>query len=187
LAAENARAYDTARFAANHDPVTGLLNHRALHDELTRLFERATRRKTRLTVLMMDLNLFKEFNDRYGHQAGDRVLDDIGQAIKQSMPTNAVVARYGGDEFTVGIPDCPPEATQIFIATIRERVDAVQEKHGFVGEGFGVSIGVASYPEEGTELAEIIARADQSMYEDKWRLKGSVDRRRDSPLRIAPF
>ncbi|CAN5726659.1 hypothetical protein BH20CHL1_BH20CHL1_08220 [soil metagenome] len=187
LAAENARAYDMARFAANHDPVTGLLNHRALHDELTRLFERATRRNTRLTVLMMDLNLFKEFNDRYGHQAGDRVLDDIGQAIKQSMPTNAVVARYGGDEFTVGIPDCPPETTQIFIAAIRERVDAVQEKHGFVGEGFGVSIGVASYPEEGTELAEIIARADQSMYEDKWRLKGAVDRRRDSPLRIAPF
>lgn len=179
LAAENARAYDKARFAANHDPVTGLLNHRALHDELTRLFDRAVLRKARLTVLMMDLNLFKEFNDRYGHQAGDRVLADIGQAIKQSMPTTAIVARYGGDEFTVGIPDSLPETAQIFISVIRERVDAVQKKHGFVGEGFGVSIGVSSYPEDGVNLAEIVAKADQAMYEDKWRLKGFVDRRRD--------
>ena len=180
LAAENARAYDKARFAANHDPVTGLLNHRALHDELTRLFDRAVLRNARLTVLMMDLNLFKDFNDRYGHQAGDRVLADIGQAIKQATPTTAVVARYGGDEFTAGIPDAPRETTQIFIAAIREWVDAVQTKHGFVGEGFGVSIGVASYPEDGVNLAAIVAKADQAMYEDKRRLKGFVERRRDS-------
>lgn len=185
LAAENARAYDKARFAANHDPVTGLLNHRALHDELTRLFDRAVRRNARVTVLMMDLNLFKEFNDRYGHQSGDRVLADIGQAIKQSTPTTAVVARYGGDEFTVGIPDAPRETTQIFIAAIRERVDAVQTKHGFVGEGFGVSIGVASYPEDGSTLADIVSKADQAMYEDKRRLKGFVERRRDSIPHIA--
>ncbi len=180
LAAENAHAYGMARFAANHDPVTGLLNHRALHDELTRLFNRAVLRSSRLTVLMMDLNLFKEFNDRYGHQAGDRVLADIGQVIKQSMPTTAVVARYGGDEFTVGIPGATLETTEIFVAAIRERVGTVEERHGLVGEGFGVAIGVAAYPEDGANLAEIMSKADQAMYEDKWRLKGGVDRRRQS-------
>lgn len=179
LAVENARAYDQARFAADHDPVTGLLNHRALHDELMRLFARAVQRSSTLTVVMMDLNLFKEFNDRYGHQAGDQVLADIGRTIKQSMPTTAVVARYGGDEFTVGIPDSARENAQIFIAAIRERVDAVQDRHGFVGEGFGVSIGLASYPEDGTALPEILAAADRAMYRDKWRLKGYSDRRRD--------
>lgn len=180
LATENARVYDKTRFAANHDPITGLLNHRALHEELAVQLERATQLGAPLTVLMMDLNLFKEFNDRFGHQAGDEVLADIGQAIRHSVPTSAIVARYGGDEFTVGIPGSPREHAPMFIAAIRERVDRIQDRHGFVGEGFGVSVGVASYPEDGLTLSELISKADQAMYQDKWRLKGFVDRRRSS-------
>lgn len=187
LATENARAYDKARFAASHDPVTGLLNHRALHEELARMLDRAVRRGAPLMVLMLDLNYFKEFNDRYGHQAGDRMLADIGQAIKSSMPARAVIARYGGDEFTVAVPDSPRENAPIFMATIRERVDLVREHHGFESAGFGVSIGIASYPVDGTTVAEIIARADRAMYADKWRLKGFADRRRAIPVQMAPL
>lgn len=178
LASENARAFVRARFAANHDPVTGLLNHRALYEELARNFDRAMLTGSPLTVIMMDLNLFKEFNDRFGHQAGDSVLTSIGQAIKSSMPTTAITARYGGDEFTVVIPDCPPENAGIFVSAIREHVDRIQTEYGFVGTGFGVAMGIASYPEDGTNLNALVAMADERMYEDKWRLKGYPDRRR---------
>jgi diguanylate cyclase (GGDEF)-like protein len=178
LVTENARAYDRARFAARHDPVTGLLNHRALHEELARMFNVALQTGTPLTVVMMDLNLFKEFNDRFGHQEGDSVLAEIGRAIQVSMPTAAVIARYGGDEFTVVIPECPPEQARIFLDSIRERIDRIQDGRESVIEGFGVAMGVASYPVDCMSLNELVAIADERMYEDKWRLKGFVERRR---------
>lgn len=178
LATENARAYSRARFAANHDPVTGLLNHRALHEEMRRLFNRAMLTGSPMTVVMMDLNLFKEFNDQFGHQAGDRVLSQIAATIKQSVPTTAITARYGGDEFTVVVPDCPPESALIFISSIRDGVGRIQDQHGFVGEGFGIAVGVASFPADGASLSSIVAQADDRMYDDKRRLKGFVERRR---------
>ena len=177
LASENAQAYSRARFAANHDQVSGLLNHRALHEELALLFDQSVTLGSPLTVIMMDLNLFKEFNDRYGHQAGDGVLAEIGRLIKRSVPSTALSARYGGDEFTVAIPDCPAAKATIFVDTIRQHVEGLQDRHGFVGEGFGMAIGVASYPEDGANLSEIIALSDERMYADKWRLKGFNDRR----------
>jgi diguanylate cyclase (GGDEF)-like protein len=186
LASENAQAYSRARFAANHDQVTGLLNHRALHEELARLFDQSVKLGSPLTVIMMDLNLFKEFNDRYGHQAGDGVLADTGRLIKRSVPSTALSARYGGDEFTVAIPDCPVANAAIFISAIRDHVDRLQDRHGFVGEGFGMAIGVASYPEDGANLSEIIALADERMYADKWQLKGFNDRRSSQRYGVQP-
>jgi diguanylate cyclase (GGDEF)-like protein len=177
LASENAQAYSRSQFAANHDQVTGLLNHRALHEELSVLFDQSVKLGRPITVIMMDLNFFKQFNDRYGHQAGDGVLAEIGRSIRHSVPATAISARYGGDEFTVAIPDCPVENATIFVKTIRESVDRIQDRHGFVSEGFGMAFGVASYPEDGTNLSEIIAMSDERMYADKWRLKGFSDRR----------
>lgn len=182
LATDNARAFGNARFAANHDPVTGLLNHRALHEELGRMFEVASRTGRPLTVLMMDLNLFKEFNDRFGHQAGDAVLTDIANAINASVPKGAATARYGGDEFTVIIPDFPARNVPMIVSAIRERVARIQDRYGFVGEGFGIAAGIASYPEDGSFLNLLIAQADERMYEDKRRLKGYPDRRRRSVI-----
>jgi diguanylate cyclase (GGDEF)-like protein len=186
LASENARAYSLAQFAANHDQVTGLLNHRALHEALAILFDQSVKLGSPFTVIMMDLNFFKEFNDRYGHQAGDGVLAEIGRSIRRSVPTTAVSARYGGDEFTVAIPDCPPAKAAIFVNAIREHVDCIQDQHGFVSKGFGMAFGVASYPEDGANLSEIIALSDERMYADKWRLKGFSDRRSNQSYSAGP-
>lgn len=178
LATENARVFRQVRFAADHDPVTGLLNHRALHEALATHFERAVNTGNPLSVVMMDLNLFKEFNDRFGHQAGDRVLGEIAQGIRKSMPTTAVTARYGGDEFTVVVPDFSAEHARMFVDAIRDHVSRIQGQYGFVGDGFGLAAGIAAYPDDGFNLNELVALADERMYEDKWRLKGYPDRRR---------
>jgi diguanylate cyclase (GGDEF)-like protein len=178
LATENARAFGHVTFAANHDPVTGLLNHRALHEEMSGLFKRALATDRPLTVVMMDLNLFKEFNDRYGHQAGDAVLTDIAHAIIECVPSSSIAARYGGDEFTVVVPDFPPENAPMFISAIRDRVALIQDRYGFIGEGFGIAAGIASFPEDGAVLSGLIAQADERMYDDKRRLKGFSDRRK---------
>lgn len=178
LATENARTFRQVRFAANHDPVTGLLNHRALHEELGKHFERAVDSGKPMSVIMMDLNLFKEFNDRFGHQAGDSVLEEIARSIRAAMPTTAITARYGGDEFTVVIPDCTADRARIFVDAIREHVSRIQAQYGFVGEGFGVAAGIAAYPDDGFNLNGLVDLADQRMYDDKWRLKGYPDRRR---------
>lgn len=178
LATENARAFRQVRFAADHDPVTGLLNHRALHEAMAKHFEQAVNTGNPMSVVMMDLNLFKEFNDRFGHQAGDSVLGEIARAIKTSMPTTAVTARYGGDEFTVVIPECSADRARIFVETIGEHVSRIQGQYGFVGEGFGLAAGIAAYPEDGFNINDLVALADERMYEDKWRIKGYPDRRR---------
>ncbi len=178
LATENARAFRQVRFAADHDPVTGLLNHRALHEALAKHFEHAVNTGNPMSVVMMDLNLFKEFNDRFGHQAGDSVLGEIARGIRASMPTTAVTARYGGDEFTVIVPDCSADRARIFVEAISEHVSRIQGQYGFVGEGFGIAAGIAAYPDDGFNLNALVALADERMYEDKWRLKGYPDRRR---------
>lgn len=177
LATENARAFGKARFAANHDPVTGLLNHRALHEELRRLFGQSVAGNRQLSVVMMDLNMFKEFNDRFGHQTGDAVLTDIGKAITASMPSSAITARYGGDEFTALVPDIAPEHAQIFVDSIRERLVEIQDHYGFNATGFGIAVGIASYPADGSNLNRLVSLADERMYQDKRRTKGLADRR----------
>jgi diguanylate cyclase (GGDEF)-like protein len=186
LAIENAAAYERARFAADHDPVTGLLNHRALQERLALEFERCRVAGLPLSVAMIDLNNFKEFNDRFGHQTGDEVLKAIGQAIASAAPAGASASRYGGDEFTLLMPGYERAQADVVIDAIHEQVRAFNARHDNGGLEIGLAAGIATYPADAQTSSELVARADQLMYRQKWSLKSYVDRRRQTSAHNEP-
>ncbi|MEA2676115.1 MAG: hypothetical protein QOJ81_256 [Chloroflexota bacterium] len=162
---ERVRLFEQLRSAADTDLVTGVHNHRYLQERLRQEVARGARSHSPLAVLMMDLDKFKLVNDRHGHADGDRVLHNIGAAIMSQVRTNDVVARYGGDEFVVVMPDTSAEQAA-FVA--KRVVNAILERRHELSDGshasVGVSAGLALYPEDGRTTAQLLATADAAMY-----------------------
>ncbi len=156
-------ARDSARLAAV-DPVTGLFNRRQLHLRLDEEIERARRQQAPLTALMLDVDHFKELNDRLGHQAGDAVLRVIGDVLRRSVRLFDVCARYGGDEFAVLMPDSGDDSSAQIAERIREGIEGSRPRGGPWSDEVRVtvSIGVASFL--ATTGEELLARADQALY-----------------------
>lgn len=167
---ENARRYEEARYQADRDPVTGLLNHRAFHDCLDREFKRARRAGRRLSVVMMDLDGFKLFNDTYGHPAGDLVLREVTALLSQSLRAGDLLGRYGGDEFVALLPETGTEGAEALAERIRQAIAG----HAFVPpDGPAVplrlSLGFASYPQDARHGHELLGFADANLYTSKRR------------------
>ena len=147
---------------ADHDPLTGLLNHRAFHKRLHEEADRARRQQGTLAVAVMDMDNFKFFNDVYGHQAGDDVLCRVAMVLGENCRSYDVAARFGGDEFALLMPGIGrTEALQIL-----ERLTNSLENLGYCPPGYdmaiplALSIGVAIYPDEGETPVETLAQAD---------------------------
>jgi diguanylate cyclase (GGDEF)-like protein len=153
---ERRRALESATAIALTDPLTGLANRRAWEGELRREVARARRGGQRLALVMLDLDHFKELNDTQGHQAGDSVLAEAAASWRSAVRTTDFLARYGGDEFAMLLPDCPDE----YGATVLERVRTA------IPPGFTCSAGIAYW--NGDETAEsLLARADAALLEAK--------------------
>jgi diguanylate cyclase (GGDEF)-like protein len=165
---ENARLLEQLRHAADIDQVTGSHNHRHLQERLRQEVARAARNKSPLSVLMLDLDDFKPINDKYGHADGDRVLRETARTIRSVVRANDIVARYGGDEFVVVMPDTTEEGAQEVarrvIVGIRERR---HEMSGGELASVGVSGGLAMYPENGRTATLLLQAADSAMYTAK--------------------
>ena len=179
-ALENARLLETLRHVADVDQLTGVANHRYLQDRLRQEIARAARTRRPLSVLMVDLDGFKAVNDTYGHAEGDRVLREIATGLKVAVRVNDVVARYGGDEFVILMPDTAETPAR----GVAERIVAeVQEHRHKLPDGgelsVGASAGLAIYPADGRSPAALLGAADGAMYEVKRSGGGSVRRRRD--------
>jgi diguanylate cyclase (GGDEF)-like protein len=165
---ENASLVRQLRDAAETDLLTGVYNHRHLQDRVRHETARAGRTGTPLSVLMIDLDDFKRINDEHGHQAGDRVLRAIAGALRSAVRSSDVVARYGGDEFVVLMPDTDgPEA-----ALVAERArQAVVDVAHTMADGSVVhvacSAGLARHPQDGQTGRDLLRRADAAMYADK--------------------
>jgi diguanylate cyclase (GGDEF)-like protein len=150
------------------DSLTGLFNRHFLQISLERELARAARRKQILAVFMLDLDHFKRFNDTFGHAAGDTVLRAVAEIFRGSIRAEDIACRYGGEEFTIMLPDVTPAAAYDRAESIRRAVENLRvplEKEVFAE--FTVSIGVALYPNDGDYGDLLLRHADAALYRAK--------------------
>ena len=157
------------RDLAIRDGLTGLYNHGYLLDALAGEVARAMRYDRHLSVIFLDVDHFKQFNDQFGHQRGDMVLKQVSQILKDEIRKTDIAARYGGEEFVLILPETSKQDAFVVAEKVRK---AVQESiaNDVADEGpttVTISAGVASYMEDGTDATELIAKADAAVYTAK--------------------
>ncbi len=159
------------------DALTGLANRRRLDAELSRMVADAARRGTQVAVAMIDVDHFKLFNDRYGHQAGDECLARIGALLRESARDSDLVARYGGEEFALVLPRSDLEAAMHVAERARALLQAQAIAHaGSSHDVVTLSIGVAAMrPRTGDEAARLVHLADEAMYHAKGKGRNRVE------------
>ncbi len=168
VALENVRIREVMHNLASTDGLTGLWNHRRMHDLLREEMKRSMRYHRALSVLMLDVDSFKTFNDTYGHPQGDQLLRGIADILRSNVRAVDHVGRYGGEEFLAILPETSKDDACRMAERIRT---AVEELAFIVVEGREirrtVSVGVASYPEDALSPSDIVQRADDALYRAK--------------------
>lgn len=169
IAIENARLHSLIQQQAFTDPLTNIPNRRALDNHLDREIRRARRYQHHFTVLMVDLNGFKRINDCFGHPQGDRVLQHATCCLQASLRDTDFLARYGGDEFAVILPETDVASAQVVSEKLARALAASPIELGNNGEKatLTLSIGIATYPQDGNTPDELIFAADRAMYTAK--------------------
>jgi diguanylate cyclase (GGDEF)-like protein/PAS domain S-box-containing protein len=161
------RAERELEHRANHDELTGLVNRHSLQVELQAAIDRAVDEGRGLAVLYIDLDGFKRVNDRGGHMVGDHLLRELAARMQRAVRQNDLVARVGGDEFVVLLPDCRDvQAAQEVADSLRARITAPCR----LQEGLfqlDASVGVATFPADGADAETLLAHADSMMYATK--------------------
>ncbi|MFA5429925.1 MAG: diguanylate cyclase [Candidatus Omnitrophota bacterium] len=177
LAIQNSRLYESAVTRAHSDSLTELWNHGYFQYLLQDEMEKSRAMNSTLSLLMLDLDDFKALNDLFGHQAGDKVLKELAQFLKNRSRKMDYVCRYGGEEFTVILPQT--DRDEAF--TIAEHLRLEIEKHPFIQrispeseKKLTVSIGIASFPANGTTPSDIIAASDRALYQAKRKGKNTT-------------
>jgi two-component system cell cycle response regulator len=153
--------------AALYDALTKACNKRHFLDRLPVEISYAKRHRTPLALLMLDVDHFKEVNDRHGHLAGDHVLATIAQIVRAALRTEDLFARYGGEEFSVLCRDTTPAKAALLAERLRSKVEAHAFEHHRRPIGVTISIGVAAWAEEGDTPTQLMADADAALYEAK--------------------
>lgn len=159
------------------DALTGLLNRRYLEERLGEELERSKRHRFPMSFLMIDIDNFKEYNDRHGHQAGDTALELTAQCLKSALRSADVAARYGGEEFSVLLPQTSLAEARVIAERIRARVAATPFPHREQqpGGAVTVSIGISSFGPRLDTPASIIGAADQALYVAKSHGKNRIE------------
>jgi diguanylate cyclase (GGDEF)-like protein len=168
-ALSNLRLLETTKQQANVDELTGLYNRRFLEEYARKLIAMARRKGQPLGVIMMDLDHFKEFNDIYGHETGDRILRTFAKTASRAIREANLAARYGGEEFVVMLPETGPEACMLVAERIRHAVERMVVPSGTDKPlpQLTVSLGIAIYPDHGHGVDEVLQAADKALYESK--------------------
>jgi diguanylate cyclase (GGDEF)-like protein len=162
---------------ATQDPLTGAATRRRLMDRLEALIEQSGRTKLPLSLLIMDLDHFKSFNDTLGHQTGDRLLADVVLELTKRVRKGDLVGRYGGEEFVVVLPNCALAGALEAAENIRQRVWDYGQEHRADYSGLQVSISIgAAELVAGESATGLIGRADAALYVAKHNGRNRVER-----------
>jgi diguanylate cyclase (GGDEF)-like protein/PAS domain S-box-containing protein len=161
---------ETLRDQSIRDPLTRLFNRRFLEESFERELQLAARKKQSVAVLFLDLDHFKRFNDTFGHDAGDLVLQSLADQFRNFFRATDICCRYGGEEFAIIMPESTSHDAAIRANTLRLEVKnlRLQYKKQSLGQ-LTLSVGVAAFPENGSTSGELLKIADQCLYESKER------------------
>jgi diguanylate cyclase (GGDEF)-like protein/PAS domain S-box-containing protein len=170
LALANLKLRDSLRIQAIRDPLTGLFNRRYMEETLDRELLRVKRRHKPLGVIMVDLDFLKPINDSLGHEAGDKLIGAMGQFLKAHIRREDVACRYGGDEFTLILPEASVEIARQRAEELRQGINRLQVV--YAGQPLGpisASFGLATFPDHGATGEELVRAADAALYHAKQR------------------
>lgn len=176
LAIENSQLYEKTVLRAHSDSLTDLWNHGYFQYIFQEAVEKAKITKLPLTLVALDIDDFKVYNDLLGHQAGDKILKDLAFFLKSHSRKMDFVCRYGGEEFTVILPQTDKQEAFLIAERLRQDI----EKYHFVHEEIlphkklTVSIGISSFPENGNSPSELIAYSDKALYQAKHKGKNNT-------------
>jgi two-component system cell cycle response regulator len=153
---------------SNTDPLTLIYNRRYMMSVLGKELQRAERKRSHLSIVMIDIDHFKRVNDKYGHQSGDQVLTTLADLSQAGLRSYDFVSRYGGEEFVLTLPETVHEDALMIAERLRARI----QNHTYAGSLKGLattaSMGVATYPADGiTSVSDLIREADEAMYRAK--------------------
>jgi len=165
VAIDNARLYAQVKDMAMTDAVSGLYNRHAFEEFLATEIQRANRYGHFLSLIIFDVDSFKQYNDTWGHPAGDSRLKAIADLIRSSQRKPDIAARYGGDEFAIILPNTNAEGAEQFARRLLEAARASTSEESTDGHsvsGYTLSVGFATYPKDGATLASILQAADQA-------------------------
>jgi diguanylate cyclase (GGDEF)-like protein/PAS domain S-box-containing protein len=168
LALANIKLREKLENQSIRDPLTGLFNRRYMEESLDREIQRCDRKAQSLGIIMLDVDHFKRFNDTFGHEAGDSVLKELGQFLQKYVRGSDIACRYGGEEFTLILPEGTLEVTSKRAEQLREGIKHLHLKyrHEPLGQ-ITLSLGVASFPEHGMTGQAVIREADAALYRAK--------------------
>lgn len=162
------RGYDKLKEEATVDCLTGAFNRRFIEATYMKLMNEAGRKRKKMTVMMLDVNDFKEVNDRFGHQQGDIALALIAETLREVSDRGEIIGRWGGDEFILICPYADDKGVERLSKRIQDQLLGVSMR---VGLRLSVSIGTAIFPDQGKDLIQLMAIADKKMYSDKFTRK----------------
>jgi diguanylate cyclase (GGDEF)-like protein len=160
--------------AARRDPLTGLFNVRAFHRALADEIERSERTGSSFSLLMIDIDYLKRVNDRFGHLAGDRVLQQVAEVLADQVRSIDTVARYGGEEFAVLLPETGNERALVVAERLRTRVAGTG--HEELLDPVTISIGIASCPDDAVTPSDLLHKADVALYASKFKGRNQTTR-----------
>jgi diguanylate cyclase (GGDEF)-like protein/putative nucleotidyltransferase with HDIG domain len=172
---KNSIVFEQTRDDSLTDPLTGLPNTRFLFMHLTRELARADRLKTQVSLMVMDLDDFKEINDNHGHHTGDRALCEVARVLRAAIRPYDICVRYAGDEFIVVLSGCGPDEAEQKRQELQNSIADVDfEARPGRQRRLGVSIGTAIFPQDGDTYELLLAAADTRMYHDKAARKNKI-------------
>lgn len=168
MALSNLKLHETLRTQSIRDPLTGLFNRRFMEESLELEVRRAGRNQRPLGVIMLDLDHFKHFNDTFGHEAGDTLLRELGTMLQTNIRGEDIACRYGGEEFTLILPEGSAEITLQRANSLREAIKRMDVQHRNQPLGrITISMGVAIFPEHGRTGQALLQASDAALYRSK--------------------